>query len=90
MNKICNSAQENNYSSQKVIDAAGVKIRERKREGDPTLGIGMAVLNMNAISKQMDIRRIFFGKKIITHVPKSFLVAYENVKKPLNVFDLPT
>lgn len=56
----------------------------------------MAVLNMNAISKQIDIRRIFilfiffFWKKIVTHVLKSFLVAYENVKKPFNVFDVLT
>lgn len=51
----------------------------------------MAVLNMNAISKQIDIGRIFFfGKKIVTHVLKSFLVAYENVKKPFNVFDVLT
>lgn len=50
----------------------------------------MAVLNMNAISKQKDIRRILFGKIIVTHVLKSFLVAYENVKKPSNVFDVLT
>lgn len=50
----------------------------------------MAVLDMNSISKQMDIRWIVFGKKIVTHVLKSFLVAYENVKKPSNVFDVLT